>query len=126
MKDNALVQKKPLYSTVRLGSTMVEVLKFMFPTRHEDLISEAMNDTRLLLVEFERLDDWAFDANKNNEVQHSRTLFSHLAVWVAVEMVDLFRIPQEKRKKGILVVSLLNSFLTHFAKYCESALPRLW
>ena len=47
MRGNRQVQKIPLSSTVRLGSTMVRVLQRMFPGRHDELTSEAENDTPL-------------------------------------------------------------------------------
>ena len=102
---------------------MVQVLRRVFTGKHETHSSDTNHNTSLLMVEFQRLTDWKYDET-SREVQHSKTLFTHLMTSLAAELVFLIHGPEDKRMKGILVVSFLKGFLSQFEKFCEELLTK--
>ena len=120
------MQKLDLTASVRLGRTMVEVLQYMFPGRHDKLTSErgwpdGKDDTLFLPIIFSPLDDWYFDW-KSGEVTGSQQFFAQVASLLAFEVVSIHMGPQRNRDKGILVTSFLNRFLDGLKFYLEQCL----
>ena len=89
---------------------------------------------------FQKLEDWEYVTEGGEigispdqikpEIMRSRQYFAHLATAVAFEVIEMLLAPSTVRKKGILVIGFLNSFLDEFAAFLEAQLAwicaKLW
>ena len=83
---------------------------------------------------FQKLEDWEYVTEGGEigispdqikpEIMRSQQYFAHLATAVAFEVIEMLLdlAPSTARKKGILVIGFLNSFLHEFAAFLEAQL----
>lgn len=75
---------------------------------------------------FESLNDWQYVTEGGEpEIMRSQQYFAHLATSVAFEVIEIILAPPTVRKKGILVIGYLNSFLDEFDAFLERHLAKL-
>ena len=124
-KANTQVQQMPILETIRLGKTGIEMLQKMWPDKHQGLVSGRPDDqdTLYLPVIFNRLEDWYYD-HDTEQIIASETIASHVSVILAVELFHLSLNPRPD-KKGILVISILKSFLTAAERIFQKTIPAL-
>jgi len=126
------VQQAPMNESFRLGGTNVALIKYMFPGRHDDMVSTRgqpgdPRDSLVLLTLFSRLYDWIYKTGdgEDQEIVWSPTFGRHVLYLLAIELVALINWPHglhRERSKGVLIISFLKSFLGSLEQFLAANL----